>query len=92
VTPTLLRGRFPGENFGLCDYSGQLMKYTTPSPDRKRSEGVQLYAHLQMRLGLDMNEAEGVIADLEKNPSARIHLTDWRIRSEIQRLNVAAAP
>jgi hypothetical protein len=34
--------------------------------------GVRLYAHLQVRLGLDMNEAEGVIADLEKNPSSRI--------------------
>lgn len=48
---------------------------------------MKLYSHLKVRLGLDMDEAETVLADLEKNPSATVYSTDGRIRLEVKRLN-----
>ena len=48
-----------------------------------------LYAHLQVRLGLDMSEAEDALSELE-NASVTIYSEDGQIRLEIQCLNVTA--
>ena len=50
-----------------------------------------LYAHLQVRLGLDMAEAEGVIADLEKHSTATINSPDGEIQLEVRRTSAASA-
>lgn len=46
-----------------------------------------LYAHLKVRLGLDMEQAESVLANLQKNLSLTLYSTDGRIRLDVKRLN-----
>ena len=41
--------------------------------------------------GLDMAEAEGVIADLEKHSTATIDSPDGQIRLEVRRISAASA-
>ena len=50
-----------------------------------------LYAHLQVRLGLDMVDAESVIANLEKHSTATIDSPDGQIRLEVRRISAASA-
>ena len=50
-----------------------------------------LYAHLQLRLGFDMNRANDFMSELEKNASVTLYSEDGEIRLEVQRI-VTAAP
>jgi len=50
-----------------------------------------LYAHLQVRLGLEMAQAEGVISDLEKNSTATINSSDGQIQLEVRRISAASS-
>ena len=49
-----------------------------------------LYAHLQVRLGYDMNRANDFMSELEKNASVTLYSKDGQIRLEVQRIATAA--
>lgn len=51
-----------------------------------------LYAHLQVRLGYDMNRANDFMSVLEKNVSVTLYSEDGQIRLEVQRIGATAAP
>jgi hypothetical protein len=53
---------------------------------------MELYAHLQVRLGFDMNRAEDILSELEKKSSVTIYSEDGQIRLEVQHVAATAAP
>lgn len=50
-----------------------------------------IFAHLQVRLGLDLNRANDFMSELEKKASVTLYSGDGQIRLEVQRLGAASA-
>jgi hypothetical protein len=50
-----------------------------------------LFAHVQVRLGLDLIRANDFMSELEKNASVTLYSEDGQIRLEVQRIGAPAA-
>lgn len=51
-----------------------------------------LFAHVQVRLGFDINRANDFMSELEKNASVTLYSEDGQIRLEVQRIGTTGAP
>lgn len=50
-----------------------------------------LFAHVQVRLGFDMNRANDFMSELDKNASVTLYSEDGQIRLEVQRIATGAS-
>ena len=73
------------------------MKFTVAQTDRGvlnhlgEMTDTQLFAHVQVRLGLDINEANDFMSEVEKHASVRLFSQDGQIRLDVQRIIAGAA-
>lgn len=52
----------------------------------------ELYAHLQVRLGFDVNRAEDILSELDKKSSVTIYSEDAQIRLQVEHVAATATP
>lgn len=52
---------------------------------------MQLFAHIRVRLGLDINRANDFMSEVEKNASVTLQSENGQIRLEVHRISAASS-